>query len=165
MRSDSVTSQICRRLHSAARLDFTRKLMTSYFRSGKIDSCFEARCAMDIDRRQFFRACAAGLSGSSLALLGFSPQPVLAETRAFKLARTTETRNTCPYCSVGCGVIMYSLGDKAKNAKSEVVHIEGDSDHPVNRGTLCPKGAGLLDFVRSKNRLRYPEHRAPGAAE
>jgi len=120
---------------------------------------------MDMNRRQFFRACAAGLAGSSLALLGFSPQPVLAEARSFKLARTTETRNTCPYCAVGCGIIMYSLGDKAKNAKSEIIHIEGDPDHPVNRGTLCPKGAGLLDFIHSDNRLKYPEYRAPGSNE
>jgi formate dehydrogenase major subunit len=120
---------------------------------------------MDINRRQFFKACAAGLGGSSLALLGFSPQPVLAETRNFKLARTTETRNTCPYCAVGCGVIMYSLGDKAKNAKSEIIHLEGDPDHPVNRGTLCPKGAGLLDFIHSPNRLQYPEYRAAGSNE
>ena len=118
---------------------------------------------MDINRRQFFKACAAGLGGSSLALLGFSPHPVLAETRNFKLARTTETRNTCPYCAVGCGVIMYSLGDKAKNAKSEIIHLEGDPDHPVNRGTLCPKGAGLLDFIHSPNRLQYPEYRAAGS--
>jgi formate dehydrogenase major subunit len=118
---------------------------------------------MDMNRRQFFKACAAGLAGSSLALLGFSPLPVLAETRNFKLARTTETRNTCPYCAVGCGVIMYSLGDKAKNAKSAIIHIEGDPDHPVNRGTLCPKGAGLLDFIHSENRLKYPEYRAAGS--
>jgi formate dehydrogenase major subunit len=118
---------------------------------------------MDINRRQFFKACAVGLGGSSLALLGFSPQPVLAETRNFKLARTTETRNTCPYCAVGCGIIMYGLGDKAKNAKSEIIHIEGDPDHPVNRGTLCPKGAGLLDFIHSPNRLQYPEYRAAGS--
>jgi len=120
---------------------------------------------MDMNRRQFFKACAAGLGGSSLALLGFSPAPVLAEARSFKLARATETRNTCPYCSVGCGILMYSLGDKAKNAYSEIIHIEGDPDHPVNRGTLCPKGAGLLDFVHSPNRLKYPEYRAPGSKE
>ena len=120
---------------------------------------------MDISRRQFFKACAAGLGGSSLALLGFSPQPVLAETRSFKLARTIETRNTCPYCAVGCGVLMYSLGDRAKNARSEIIHLEGDPDHPVNRGTLCPKGAGLLDFIHSPSRLRYPEYRAAGASE
>jgi formate dehydrogenase major subunit len=118
---------------------------------------------VDMNRRQFFKACATGLGSSSLALLGFMPEPVLAETRNFKLARTTETRNTCPYCSVGCGIIMYSLGDKAKNAASEIIHIEGDPDHPVNRGTLCPKGAGLLDFVHSANRLKYPEYRAPGS--
>jgi formate dehydrogenase major subunit len=123
------------------------------------------KSTVEMNRRQFFRACASGLGGSSLALLGFSPQPVLAETRNFKLARTTETRNTCPYCSVGCGIIMYSLGDKAKNAASEIIHIEGDPDHPVNRGTLCPKGAGLLDFVHSPGRLKYPEYRAPGSKE
>jgi formate dehydrogenase major subunit len=118
---------------------------------------------MDIDRRQFFRACAGGVAGSSLALLGFSPQAVLAETRSFKLTHTTETRNTCTYCAVACGIILYGLGDKAKNAASAIVHIEGDPDHPVNRGTLCPKGAALLDFVHSPNRLRLPEYRAPGS--
>ena len=120
---------------------------------------------MDMNRRQFFRASAAGLIGSSLAVLGFSPTAVLAETRNFKLARTTETRNTCPYCSVGCGILMYGLGDKAKNVTADIIHIEGDPDHPVNRGTLCPKGAGLLDFVHSPNRLKYPEVREPGAKE
>jgi formate dehydrogenase major subunit len=81
--------------------------------------------------------------------LGFSPTAALAETRNFKLARTTETRSTCPYCSVSCGLIMYTLGDKAKNVKSTIIHIEGDPDHPVNRGTLCPKGAGVMDMIQS----------------
>jgi formate dehydrogenase major subunit len=61
-------------------------------------------------------------------------------------------------------VILYSLGDRSKNARSEIIHIEGDPDHPVNRGTLCPKGASLLDFVRSPNRLRTVDYRAPGGA-
>jgi formate dehydrogenase major subunit len=95
--------------------------------------------------------------------MGFSPTSALAEVRQFKLARATETRNTCPYCSVSCGLLMYSLGDKSKNAKADIIHIEGDPDHPVNRGTLCPKGAGLLDFVHSPNRLKYPEVREPGS--
>jgi formate dehydrogenase major subunit len=120
---------------------------------------------MDMNRRQFFRVSGAGLAASSLVALGFSPTSALAETRNFKLARTTETRNTCPYCSVGCGIIMYSLGDKAKNVTADIIHIEGDADHPVNRGTLCPKGAGLLDFVHSPNRLKYPEVREPGSTE
>ena len=121
---------------------------------------------VSVTRRQFLQfsaVSAAGLGASSLGVLGFSSTQVLAEVREYKLARTTETRNTCPYCSVGCGLLMYSLGDKAKNAPAEIIHIEGDPDHPVNRGTLCPKGAGLLDFVHSPNRLKYPEYRAPGS--
>ena len=118
-----------------------------------------------LSRRQFFRICATGLGSSSVVGLGFSPQLALAEVRAFKLAQTTETRGACPYCSVSCGVIMYTLGDKAKNIKERIIHIEGDPDHPVNRGTLCPKGAALLDLVHSSNRLRYPEVREPGAKE
>lgn len=120
---------------------------------------------MDMNRRQFFRVSGAGLVGSSLVALGFSPTLALAEARQFKLSRTTETRNTCPYCSVGCGIIMYSLGDKAKNATASIMHVEGDPDHPVNRGTLCPKGAGLLDFIHSSNRLKVPEVREPGSSE
>jgi formate dehydrogenase major subunit len=120
---------------------------------------------MDMNRRQFFRVSGAGLAASSMVALGFSPTQALAETRHFKLARTTEVRNTCPYCSVGCGIIMYGLGDRAKNVVTDIIHIEGDPDHPVNRGTLCPKGAGLLDFVHSPNRLKFPEIREPGATE
>jgi len=66
---------------------------------------------------------------------------------------------------VGCGILIYNLGDKAKNVHGKVIHIEGDPDHPVNRGTLCPKGAGLMDFVQSPNRLKYPEYRSPGSKE
>jgi len=118
---------------------------------------------MAFTRRQFMKLSASGIGATSLTALGFSPSRVLADVRTFKLARTTETRNTCPYCSVGCGVILYSLGDKAKNARSEIIHVEGDPDHPVNRGTLCPKGSALLDFVHSPGRLRFPEYRAPGS--
>ena len=117
----------------------------------------------DMTRRQFLKITGASLAGSSLALMGFSPSVALAEVREFKLARATETRNTCPYCSVACGLLMYSLGDRAKNVHASIMHIEGDPDHPVSRGTLCPKGAGLLDFVNSPNRLKYPEYRAPGS--
>jgi formate dehydrogenase major subunit len=120
---------------------------------------------MQVTRRQFFRICAAGVGSSSLAALGFAPDEALAEVRSFKLSRATETRNTCPYCSVGCGLLMYSLGDKSKNTETAIFHIEGDPDHPVNRGTLCPKGAALVDFVRSPNRLKHPEYRAPGSKE
>ncbi len=120
---------------------------------------------MDLSRRQFVKLTAGGLAGTSLAAMGFSPGRALAEVRTFKLAHASETRNTCPYCSVGCGVILYGLGDRSKNAKTEIIHVEGDPDHPVNRGTLCPKGASLLDFVHSPHRLKFPEYRGPGEKE
>jgi len=120
---------------------------------------------MQCNRRQFFKVCAATVGGSSLAKLGFAPTEALAEVRQFKLARATETRNTCPYCSVSCGLLIYGMGDGSANAKTEIIHIEGDPDHPVNRGSLCPKGAGLLDFIHSDTRLRYPEYRAPGTKQ
>lgn len=118
---------------------------------------------MNVSRRQFFKICAGGMAGTTVAALGFAPKMALAEVREYKLLRSKETRNTCTYCSVGCGLLIYSLGDGAKNAKATITHIEGDPDHPVSRGALCPKGAGLLDYVHSENRLRYPEYRAPGA--
>jgi formate dehydrogenase major subunit len=120
---------------------------------------------MDMNRRHFLRVSGAGLVGSSLVALGFSPTAALAETRSFKLARTTETRSTCPYCSVSCGLVIYTLGDKAKNVKSTIVHVEGDPDHPVNRGTLCPKGAGVMDMIQSPNRVKFPQVREAGANE
>ena len=104
-----------------------------------------------------------GMAGTTAAALGFAPKMALAQARNFKLLRAKEIRNTCTYCSVGCGLLMYSLGDGAKNAKEAIYHIEGDPDHPVSRGALCPKGAGLLDYVHSENRLRYPQYRAPGS--
>jgi len=120
---------------------------------------------MNVTRRGFLKLTASGLGATSVAALGFSPERALADARPFKLTATSETRNTCPYCSVGCGIILYGLGDRAKNARTEIIHIEGDPDHPVNRGTLCPKGASLLDFVHSPTRLRHPEYRAPGSSE
>lgn len=117
-----------------------------------------------VSRRQFFRVTAGGMATSSLALMGYAPSAV-ADVRSFKLSRTTEHRSTCPYCSVSCGLIMYTLGDKSKNIKPVIMHVEGDPDHPVNRGTLCPKGAGVLDMIHSPDRVKYPQVRAPGSDE
>jgi formate dehydrogenase major subunit len=64
---------------------------------------------------------------------------------------------------VGCGIIMYSKGNFAKGEKAEIIHIEGDPDHPTNRGTLCPKGAALLELVHSQTRTLYPQIRKPGS--
>jgi formate dehydrogenase major subunit len=122
---------------------------------------------LDLTRRGFVKLTAAGLAVSSLGALGFGSEgeALAASVRPFKLTATTETRNTCTYCSVACGILIYSLGDRAKNAKSDIIHIEGDPDHPVNRGTLCPKGSALLDIVHAPTRLKYPKYRAPGTNE
>src|SRR3954463_16776947 len=116
---------------------------------------------MDVTRRDFLKTTLAG--GAAVSAFGFSLAPVYAQTQALKIARTTETRSTCPYCSVSCGVIIHTLGDKAKNATPQVVHVEVDPDHPINRGTLCPKGASLEQDILNERRLMKPQVRRPGA--
>ena len=120
---------------------------------------------MQVTRRKFFKICAGGMAGTSVAALGFAPTAALAAPREYKLLRAKETRNTCTYCAVGCGMLLYSLGDGAMNSKGKLIHIEGDPDHPVSRGALCPKGAGALDYVNSDRRVRYPEVREAGSKE
>src|SRR5574343_1038582 len=130
-----------------------------------MDSKEKVAAGVRLSRRQFFKISAAGLGASSIALVGAMPTAARAEVRQYKLLRATETRNNCTYCSVGCGLLIYSLGDGAKNARKKIFHIEGDPDHPVSRGSLCPKGAGALDFIHSPQRLKYPEVREAGTNE
>jgi formate dehydrogenase major subunit len=117
---------------------------------------------MGLSRREFFKV---GTGSAAALLLGFDARPVLAQAKELKIARTTETRSTCPYCSVSCGVIIHTLGDKAKNVTAQVVHVEGDPDHPINRGTLCPKGASLQQEILNERRLLQPQVRRPGKSE
>ncbi len=116
---------------------------------------------MEVSRRTFFKTGLAG--GVGLTLFGFDVAPLYAQTQALKISRTTETRSTCPYCSVSCGVIIHTIGDKAKNVTPQVVHVEGDPDHPINRGTLCPKGASLEQDIKNDRRLVKPQVRRPGS--
>jgi formate dehydrogenase major subunit len=116
---------------------------------------------MSISRRTFLQTSLAG--GSALTAFGFDVAPLYAQARALKISRTSETRSTCPYCSVSCGVIIHTLGDKSKNAVAQVVHVEGDPDHPINRGTLCPKGASLEQDILNDRRLLKPQVRRPGS--
>ena len=120
----------------------------------------------EISRRRFLGTAGGGLAGTAIGAFGFGDQEkaLAASIRTFKLEGTTETRNTCPYCSVGCGIIMYSKGaNAASGKKGKVVHIEGDPDHPTNKGTLCPKGSALLDFVKAETRTKFPQVRKPGS--
>jgi len=121
------------------------------------------RTSMTPSRRDFLKITAVG--GAAAGLFGFDLKPAYAELRILKIARAKETRSTCPYCSVSCGVIIYTIGDGAKNVTPQVVHVEGDPDHPINRGTLCPKGASLEQDILNDRRLLKPQVRRPGGTE
>jgi formate dehydrogenase major subunit len=120
---------------------------------------------MELSRRSFMKGASAGLAGTALGALGFAgiEAAYAASIRPFRLVQTKEARTTCPYCAVSCGMLAFSAPSKVEPGKLELVHIEGDTDNPVNRGTLCPKGAGALDYFRAKTRVKYPMYRKPGA--
>ena len=116
---------------------------------------------MQPTRREFLRVSTIG--GVAASVLGFDLTPAYAQVRELKIARTTETRSTCPYCSVSCGVILHTLGDRSRNTKPRIVHVEGDADHPINQGTLCPKGITLKQNIVNDLRLTTVRYRAPGS--
>jgi formate dehydrogenase major subunit len=114
---------------------------------------------VELTRRGFLTATTVG----GAVALGFDVSQARAEMRELKISRTTETRSICPYCAVSCGVIIHTLGDRSKNATASVVHIEGDPDSPISRGSLCPKGITLKDDISHKGRLTKPMVRRPGS--
>src|SRR5712672_1490508 len=116
---------------------------------------------METNRREFLKV--ATLGGAAATVFGFDLKPAYAQLKELKIARAAETRSTCPYCAVGCGVLIYTIGDKAKNVTPQVVHVEGDPDHPINRGTLCPKGSSLMQDILNDRRLLKPQVRRPGS--
>src|SRR6202521_2024496 len=116
---------------------------------------------METNRREFLKV--ATLGGVAATVFGFDLKPAYAQLRELKIARATETRSTCPYCAVGCGVLIHTIGDQAKNVTPQVVHVEGDPDHPINRGTLCPKGSSLMQDSLNERRLLKPQVRRPGS--
>src|SRR2546426_12022831 len=63
-----------------------------------------------------------------------------------------ETKSTCCYCGVGCGVVIQSEGER-------IIGVRGDSDHPANFGRLCTKGTTLHLCAQPDARARHPELR------
>ncbi len=118
-----------------------------------------------ITRRTFLTTgVAGGVVGAAVSVFGFDVKPAAAQARTLKIERTTETRSVCPYCAVGCSVIIHTLGDRSRNVTgTTVVHVEGDPDSPINRGTLCSKGATLRDDIVNERRMTKMLYRAPGA--
>jgi len=110
---------------------------------------------MAISRREFFKTSGAGLAAG---LLGFSLDPVKAKAEEFPLRYAKETTTICPYCAVGCGMIVHTLN-------GNLVNVEGDPDHPVNEGSVCPKGSSAFQLRDNKTRVTKPMYRAAGAKE
>jgi formate dehydrogenase major subunit len=110
---------------------------------------------MGVSRREFLK-----ISGSTVLLgsLGVNLGPAKAYAQGLRITGAKETQTICPFCSVGCGIIVYTKDGK-------VVNTEGDLDHPINEGTLCSKGASLYQLVNNPLRLTKPKYRAPGTDE
>lgn len=107
---------------------------------------------MAMNRRDFLTSAIAG----TLLL----PDGAEAETQARQFAlhkKVTEAHSVCPYCSVGCGVII------ATDSQGHVVNTEGDPDHPINRGGLDPKSVSITQLCNSPLRLKTVKYRAPGS--
>src|SRR3954465_11039069 len=109
---------------------------------------------MNLTRRDFLKFSAVG--GVGATVLGFDLAPAYAQMRELKIARATETRSICPYCSVSCGVIIYPPGDKDKNVPRRVVQVEGPPGGPNTRGALCPRGTSLQQVILTPLRLPKP---------
>ncbi len=125
-----------------------------------------------LSRRQFLGASvgAGAAVTSSLALTdttayGFDLRAAASQVKELKISRTRQTHSVCPYCAVGCGVVIHTLGDNSDNVRSTVVHVEVDPDSPINRGALCPKGITLKRFIVNEDRLTRPLHRLPGSSQ
>ena len=106
---------------------------------------------MDVSRRGFLK-----LSGATLATsgLGISLSPAKAHAKELKTIHTKESLTVCPYCSVGCGIIVSVRDGKA-------INTEGDPDPPINQGSLCSKGAALFQVANNERRLTKVQYRAP----
>src|ERR1700739_3063664 len=118
---------------------------------------------MELSRRTFLKSTLVG--GVGVSALGFDLTPVYAQTSSLKISRASETRTTCPYCSVSCGVIIYTLADKAKNSIPQVAHADAEPHPPTNLGTLSPKGSCLEQDLLNDRRLFKPQVRRPGGTD
>lgn len=116
---------------------------------------------MPITRRQFLKISAGTAAGIMAFGLGMDLKPVKSYAQTLKIRYAKETTTICPYCAVGCGMIVHT----SRGAEEKVINAEGDPDHPINEGALCSKGAALSQLVNNKNRLITPLYRKPYSTE
>ena len=106
-------------------------------------------------RRDLFRLGAG--SGVGLALDSvLDLHKVRAATAQLKLSNVNEFTTACNFCSCGCGMV-------ASVRDGKLIALEGDYDHPVNQGSLCPKGMAMYPTHASPRRNQVPRYRAPGS--
>ncbi len=110
---------------------------------------------MELTRRSFLKISTGALLLSSL---GLNLEPAKAYAAELRTKGAKETTTICPYCSVGCSIIV-SVKDR------KVINTEGDPDSPINEGTLCPKGASIYQIANNPYRVTEPLYRAPRATE
>ena len=110
------------------------------------------------DRRAFLKTSAGALAGGGMLALGFDLRAAQHAVRQSRFAYTREVPSVCPYCAVGCSQLVAVKDDR-------IVNIEGNPDSPINRGTLCPKGAATYQLLVNPNRVTKVWHRAPGALD
>ena len=99
----------------------------------------------------------AAVGGLALGGLGFNLSPIKAYAQTLRIRWAKETTTICPYCAVGCGIIVHT----ARDGSGKVLNTEGDPDHPINQGTLCCKGAALYQLITNEDRITKPLYRAP----
>jgi formate dehydrogenase major subunit len=116
---------------------------------------------MEFTRRQFIQITGATAAGLAVSGLGFDLKPVKAHAQMLKTKYAKQTTSICPYCAVGCGVIVHT----SQKGDGRVINIEGDPEHVINRGSLCSKGAALAQLSENKTRVTDPMYRAPNSAE
>jgi len=113
---------------------------------------------MKLGRREFVKLSAAATACTAFGGLGFDLTPAQAGFDLMKLRKGRETTSICCYCATGCGLIV-TTDVKTKRA----INVEGNPDHPINKGTLCPKGGGIFGLAENKSRITTPMYRAPGS--
>ena len=115
---------------------------------------------MPLTRRDFLRASAAGMGPGtalgSLLGLGASLAPATARAQQLRIRDAKVTPSVCPYCSVGCALLVHTIGN-------DIINIEGDKRSPHSEGCLCPKGAATYQLHKNPNRATKVLHRKPGA--
>jgi formate dehydrogenase major subunit len=112
---------------------------------------------MKVNRRDFLKISVGTAAGVMALGLGMDLKPVKSYAQTLKIRYAKETTTICPYCGVGCSIIVHT----SKGASGKVINTEGDPDHPINEGALCSKGAALSQLVNNKDRLVTPLYRKP----